>query len=196
MISPDYWVRQVRQSVRFLDGVRFLYSAGVGRFLELGPIAALSVMVGQCLTGAHDTLAVPALRARGSETAAVMEFAARAYVHGVGLDWAAVFGAGCKRVELPTYAFERQRYWLGSSAGVGDLGAVGLAAMVHPFLGAGVSLGGGQGWLFTGRLSVETHPWLADHRVLTWCWFRARRWWRWRWPPVWPPVSRGWRSWC
>jgi len=166
LISPDYWVRQVRHSVRFLDGVRFLYSAGVSRFLELGPTAALSVMVGQCLTDAHDTLAVPALRARGSETAAVMEFAARAYVHGVGLDWAAVFGAGCKRVELPTYAFERQRYWLGSSAGAGDLGAVGLAAMVHPFLGAGVSLGGGQGWLFTGRLSVETHPWLADHRVL------------------------------
>ena len=85
-------------------------------------------------------------------------------MHGVGVDWVGVFGSGVVRVGLPSYAFERQRFWLGVGGG-GDLGAVGLAGMGHPFLGAGVLLGGGQGWLFTGRLSVGTHPWLVDHSV-------------------------------
>jgi acyl transferase domain-containing protein len=68
-------------------------------------------------------------------------------------------------VALPTYAFQRERYWLESSSGAGDLTAVGQSGSAHPLLGAVVELAGGDGWLFTGRLSLHTHPWLADHAV-------------------------------
>ena len=112
-------------------------------------------------------MAIAALRAKRPETEAVTRFLAEAYVGGVGVDWGAVFaGYRPRRVGLPTYAFERQRYWLaGRLAGAGDLGSVGLSEVGHPLLGAGVGLGGERGWLFSGRLSVATHPWLVDHAV-------------------------------
>ena len=84
---------------------------------------------------------------------------------GVAVDWAAVLPAG-RRVELPTYAFQRQRYWPRRGAcGAGDVAAAGLGAVGHPLLGAAVELAGGGGLVLTGRLSVAAQPWLADHAV-------------------------------
>ncbi len=90
-----------------------------------------------------------------------------AWVRGVDVDWKRVFaGSSAGRVGLPTYAFQRERYWLNSTAGArGDVSFAGLSAANHPLLGAAVSLADGEGWLFTGRLSLDTHPWLADHAV-------------------------------
>ncbi|MEU6996639.1 SDR family NAD(P)-dependent oxidoreductase, partial [Streptomyces sp. NPDC046465] len=88
------------------------------------------------------------------------------WVRGVDVDWSAVLperpGAG---VELPTYAFQHQRYWLEASGARGDVGAAGLDAVEHPLLGARVELPDGSGTLFTSRVSLKTHPWLGDHRV-------------------------------
>jgi acyl transferase domain-containing protein/NAD(P)-dependent dehydrogenase (short-subunit alcohol dehydrogenase family)/acyl carrier protein len=170
LANAQYWVRQVREPVRFLDGVRFLQSAGVSKYLELGPAGPLTPMVDQCLDGAapqNQTLCVSALRANHSEPEAVLRFAAQAHAAGVRADWGAVFSLSrARRVELPTYAFERQRFWFGGpAAGVGDLSSVGLSGMDHPFLAAGVGLGDGQGWLFSGRISMDEFPWLADHAV-------------------------------
>ncbi|MGX1887856.1 SDR family NAD(P)-dependent oxidoreductase, partial [Streptomyces sp. NPDC055287] len=92
---------------------------------------------------------------------------AEAWVHGVEVDWARVFeGAAASRVDLPTYAFQRRRYWLEAPAGArGDMGSVGLLSTEHPMLGAAMDLPDSEGVVFTGRLSLRTHPWLADHTV-------------------------------
>ncbi len=164
--SPEYWVRHVRDAVRFADGVGFLAGAGVTKYLEVGPTGPLSAMVRQCLGDASPALCTPVLRADQPETRAAMQCVAQAYVHGVELDWPSVFARyRPRRVGLPSYAFQRQRYWLTPSAGVGNLASAGLAGLGHPFLAAGASLGGERGWLFSGRISARTHPWLVDHAV-------------------------------
>ncbi|MET8055005.1 polyketide synthase dehydratase domain-containing protein, partial [Streptosporangium sp. NPDC005286] len=91
---------------------------------------------------------------------------AELHVHGVALDWRAVLPGG-RRVELPTYAFQHHWYWpQGAGDRAGNVAAAGLAAAGHPLLGAAVGLAGSDGVLLTGRLSLRSHPWLADHAVM------------------------------
>ncbi|WP_430687906.1 type I polyketide synthase [Kutzneria viridogrisea] len=105
--TPEYWVRHVREAVRFHDGVTFLTGRGVARFLEIGPDGVLSALAG----------GVPVLRKNQSEVRALLAALAEVHVTGWSPDWAQVFdGWGGQRVDLPTYAFQRQRYWLEPSA--------------------------------------------------------------------------------
>ena len=171
--SADYWVRHAREAVRFADGVATLERAGVSRFLELGPDGVLSVMARQCLSEDLEAraLSVHALRADRSESESFLGFLAEADAAGVAVDWGVLFSGGARRVELPTYAFQRERFWLESASGAGNVRAAGLEAADHPLLGAAVRLAGEAGWLFTGRVSLSTHPWLADHACS--CWARS-----------------------
>ncbi|MFE1916161.1 type I polyketide synthase, partial [Streptomyces anandii] len=86
---------------------------------------------------------------------------------GVSLDWEEYYaGTGARRVDLPTYPFQRRRYWVDTFAGPDDVTAVGIGETDHPLLGAAVELPESDGFLFTGRLSLQSHPWLADHTVM------------------------------
>ncbi|MFI6457763.1 SDR family NAD(P)-dependent oxidoreductase [Streptosporangium amethystogenes] len=172
LCSPDYWVDQVRQAVRFADGVRTLHRQGVQAYLELGPDGVLTAMAADTLAAESDADAqesdavlVPVLRKDRDERIASMTALAELHVHGVAVDWQAVL-PGARRVDLPTYAFQHQRFWpKGPASRMGNVAAAGLATAGHPLLGAAVGLADSDGALLTGRLSVRSHPWLADHVV-------------------------------
>ncbi|KUN75064.1 polyketide synthase [Streptomyces griseoruber] len=162
----DYWVRHVRGTVRWADVVATLEGQGVTAYLELGPDAVLTAMTRDCLAEPQAAVVTPLLRRDRSEETAVTTAVATLHVHGAGPDWARYFaGRPVRRAELPTYAFQHARYWLDADPGVPDLAAAGLSAGEHPLLAAGTALAGGDGYLLTGRLSLSSHPWLADHAV-------------------------------
>ncbi|MFJ9953670.1 beta-ketoacyl synthase N-terminal-like domain-containing protein, partial [Kitasatospora sp. NPDC091207] len=159
--TPDYWVRQVREAVRFADGVDTLNDHGVTRFVELGPDAVLCGLAGQSVA---DAVFAPVLRRDRAEVETALSVPARLWTVGAEVDWPVILPGG-RRVDLPTYAFQRERYWPRPAARTGDVGSVGQLPAGHPLLGATVQLAGDDGLLMTGRLSLSTHPWLADHAV-------------------------------
>ncbi|MEU3860742.1 type I polyketide synthase, partial [Streptomyces sp. NPDC028722] len=150
LCSPDYWVEHVRGTVRFHDGVRALRDQGVRTFLELGPDGVLTGMV------AEDC--VPSLRRDVPEDRALMNSVGQLHTRGVAIDWEQVFArTGARRVDLPTYAFQHQRYWLAAAAApAGDI------AMRHPVLNAVLTVPDTGGVLCTGRLSRAAQPWLSE----------------------------------
>nr|WP_051767657.1 type I polyketide synthase [Amycolatopsis vancoresmycina] len=107
--TADYWVRHVREAVRFADAVRTLETEGVTTFLELGPDGVLSAMTRETLGG--NCVAVPVLRRDRSEERALLSALSTVHAHGTDVGWAPFF-PGATRVGLPTYAFQRSRYWL------------------------------------------------------------------------------------
>ncbi|MEU0663858.1 type I polyketide synthase, partial [Streptomyces lavendulocolor] len=164
LTDPDYWVRHVREAVRFADVVRVLESEGVSRFVELGPDAVLTVMAQGVLDGSGAETIASLRRLRGEEETVVTALA-HFHAAGGGVDWGRFFdGTGARTVPLPTYAFQRRRFWLAASkhSGAAEAAELGVDAPEHPLLGAAVDLAGSDGRLFAGRISTRTHPWLAD----------------------------------
>ncbi|MEU8252383.1 type I polyketide synthase, partial [Nonomuraea sp. NPDC048916] len=143
--------------MRFHDAVLAMRGMGVTRFLEIGPGGALTSLVGGCL---------PVMRGDRDEPSTLIAGLARHYAAGGSVDWEAFFsGTGARRIPLPTYAFQRKRYWETPAAAV-DVSAAGLEVTDHAILGAAVPLADADEVVLTGRVSRATLPWLADHRVL------------------------------
>ncbi|WP_262698103.1 MULTISPECIES: type I polyketide synthase [Streptomyces] len=163
--TADYWVQHVRLTVRFADAVGAAARAGARTFLELGPDATLSVLTQDALPDVADVAAVSPLGKDRGEESTVVTAAARLYVRGVPIRWSELFaGTGACRVALPTYAFQRERYWSAPAVGASATGAApaGLRGMEHPLLGAVVELPENGGLLCTGLLSAAALPWPAD----------------------------------
>ncbi|WP_409350906.1 type I polyketide synthase, partial [Streptomyces pactum] len=168
LTTPEYWVRQVREAVRFADGVATVLGRDVDKLLELGPGGALTAMVEEILdhTGSG-AVCVPVLHAGRAEDAAVLHALATVHAAGTPVDWTALLaGTGARTVDLPTYAFQRRRFWPRPGSTPKDLAAAGLAEAGHPLLTAWLPSPAGEDVLCTGRISLATHPWLGDHTVL------------------------------
>jgi candicidin polyketide synthase FscB len=167
-LDGEYWAANLRRQVRFSQAIRGLAGAGHQVFIEASPHPVLTAAVEQTLqdAGVPDAFVAGTLRRDDGGPGRLLTSAAEVFVRGVPVDWAGVFsGCGARRVTLPTYAFQHQRYWPGVRARAGDVAGAGLMATGHPLLAARVGLAGEDGVVFTGRLSVAALPWLADHAL-------------------------------
>ncbi len=163
LADPEFWVSHVREAVRFADAVEGMRAQGVVRFVEVGPEAVLTGLLARLSEPAEAT---PLLRRDSAEPLAFMAGLCAAFVAGVPVRWREYFaGDQARPVPLPTYPFQRERFWLDSVTGSGDLGTAGLDSAEHPLLSAAVTLADGGGMLLTTRLSLDAQPWLADHVI-------------------------------
>ncbi|WAJ42948.1 type I polyketide synthase [Mycobacterium sp. Aquia_216] len=161
--TAAYWKRHVREAVRFADSVRFVHSAGATRFLEVGPSSGLAAAIEESLADAP-VITMSALRKDRPEPETLINAIAHGFVAGMDVDWRGAVGRA-NFVELPTYAFERRRFWLAGDGAPADAAGLGLAATEHPLVGAVVELPASGGVVLTGRLSPSVQTWLSDHAV-------------------------------
>ncbi|MFD9734939.1 type I polyketide synthase [Umezawaea sp. NPDC059074] len=161
-----YWFRNLRERVRLADVVDGLVGDGYGVFVEPSPHPVLVPGIEESAFGLGREVAVTGtLRRDEGGLERVLESVARAWVNGVAVDWTSLSGG--TRIDLPTYPFQHERYWPdGPVTTTGDVSGAGLLDLDHPLLGAGVSLAGDDGYLFTARLSLAAQPWLAEHTLL------------------------------
>ncbi|MFE3255390.1 type I polyketide synthase [Nocardia sp. NPDC059091] len=152
MSEVEYWVRHVREPVRFHDDVIRMRAHGVSTFVEVGPDAVLSAMASEFLA---DAAIIPTLRRIGAEDEALLVALGSLFARGIDVDWTRVIPRR-RQIPLPTYAFQRRRFWLGSASRPAG----------HPLLGAAMPLAGSEDVVLSGEISLTTHPWLADHVVL------------------------------
>ncbi|MFE6093642.1 type I polyketide synthase [Streptomyces massasporeus] len=165
--SADYWVTQVRQAVRYADAVTTLYDQGVRTVVEIGPGGVLTALAQTVLADRGDITVQALQRSDRPEPSALADGVGTLHTRGVPVDWEAYFaGSGARRVPLPTYAFQHQRYWTDAlAAGRRDAGGFGLDTTDHPLVGAALFPGDRDEALFTTRLSARTDQLLAAHTV-------------------------------
>jgi acyl transferase domain-containing protein/acyl carrier protein len=184
-LDAGYWYRNLRETVEFERVTRALLDEGHRTFIEISPHPVLSMAVqetaeealaeeaqGRGGTAGARALQAPSVAAIGSLRRGeggphrFLASLGEAWVRGVAVDFRPLFASGPTRwVGLPKYAFQRERHWLQAHPEMGDLAAAGQASANHPLLGAMVALAEREEWLFTGRLSLQSHAWLADHAL-------------------------------
>ncbi|MCZ7379901.1 SDR family NAD(P)-dependent oxidoreductase [Micromonospora sp. WMMC250] len=166
-LGAQYWYRNLREPVQFELANRRLLADGHTVFLEASPHPVLSVAVQDTIddTGSAATV-IGSLRRDDGGFDRFLTGLATAFVHGVAVDWSAVLaGTAGPVLPLPTYPFQHERFWLHAGRGATDPAGLGLAAADHPLLAASIGLAAGDGVVLTGRLSLQSQPWLADHAV-------------------------------
>ncbi|MCG0291050.1 SDR family NAD(P)-dependent oxidoreductase [Streptomyces sp. PSAA01] len=166
-LDAGYWYRNLRSTVRFAPSIDGLIEEGFAAFVEVSahPVLTMSIEAAAEQAGAGPVVVTGTLRRDEGGMRRVLTSLGEAYVRGVRVDWTALLGdiPAHAALELPTYAFQHQHYWLGRRGETVDAAALGLARADHPLLGAVAELPESGDLLFTSRLSLRTHPWLADH---------------------------------
>ncbi|MEU4777237.1 type I polyketide synthase [Micromonospora sp. NPDC023633] len=166
-MGADYWYENLRRTVLFDSAVRVAVGTGHTTFVEISPHPVLTMPVTAILDDTGSTgHALGTLRRGDDDATRLLTNLATAHTVGLPVDLTKVL-ASTTIVDLPTYPFARDRYWLQrTGAHRAGLPSVGLDAVDHPLLSAVADLPGGEGLLLTGRIGLATHPWLADHAVL------------------------------
>ncbi|MFF4484641.1 type I polyketide synthase, partial [Streptomyces sp. NPDC001520] len=169
-LDAGYWYRNLRSTVRFAPSVERLLEEDFRAFVEVSAHPVLTMSIEAAVEQADDAgpvVVTGTLRRDEGGMRRVLTSLGEAYVRGVPVDWTALLGdiPAHAALDLPTYAFQHQHYWLKRGHRSGEATAVGLAGAQHPLLGAWVELPDTDGVLFTSRLSLSTHPWLADHTM-------------------------------
>ncbi|MFG3056970.1 type I polyketide synthase, partial [Kitasatospora sp. NPDC048239] len=136
LTDPEYWVRHVRDAVRFTDGITAAVEAGATAFVEVGPDAVLTAMTRQSVSGEGQVGAVALVRKGRPEVRTAVEALGGLWARGVEVDWSSLLPEQAAPVDLPTYAFDHQHYWIQTQAAGANLATAGLGAVEHPLLGA------------------------------------------------------------
>ncbi|MFE3554442.1 SDR family NAD(P)-dependent oxidoreductase [Streptomyces sp. NPDC059193] len=168
VLDGDYWYRNLRGQVGFGPAVAELLGQGHGVFVEVSAHPVLVQPITETVdTTDADVVVTGSLRREDGGLRRLLASMAELYVRGIALDWKAVLPqtAAARRVELPTYAFDHQHYWLQLAESATDAASLGQVTADHPMLGAVVQLPQSDGLVFTSRLSLRSHPWLADHTI-------------------------------
>ncbi|MBW4722194.1 type I polyketide synthase [Saccharothrix obliqua] len=160
-VDASYWVRNLRQQVRFADAVAELGNEDFDLFVEAGSHPVLTAAIADSLP---DAVVVGSLRRDDGGWDRFVRSLAEVFVRGGTVDWRAVV-PDAPLVPVPTTEFDRQRYWLTADRSPGDVTGVGLDPVTHPVLGAAVEDPETGGVVLTGRLAHRLQPWLVDHAV-------------------------------
>ena len=157
-LDAGYWYRNLRETVRFEPVVRALLATGRTAFVEVSAHPVLTAAVQETADAAGvPAVAVGSLRRDEDGTRRFLTSLAEAAVRGVTVDWSAVCPGG-RRVDLPTYAFQRRRFWPDGTVAAADASGLGLADAGHPLLGAVTTHAGTGEQVFTGRIAAGTGP--------------------------------------
>ncbi|MFF5011603.1 polyketide synthase dehydratase domain-containing protein, partial [Streptomyces phaeochromogenes] len=164
-LDPEYWVTNLRRTVRFQDAILTALDRGDRVFTEISPHPVLTVGI-EDTAGDMAVSVTGTLRRGDGGPRRLLTALADAFVRGVPVNWASLFsGEPPAPADLPTYAFQRRRFWLETGPAPGDLTATGLGSTDHPLLAAAVRLAGSDEIVLSGLLRPATQTWLADHLV-------------------------------
>ncbi len=164
-LDAEYWYRNMRQPVLFEPVVRKLLGDGHRVLIEVNQHPVLVPAIGETIDAESGPAAALGTlrRGEGGMKRFVLSLA-EAHTRGAPVDWPTFFAdTEVEPVPLPTYPFQRKRHWLNASSGAAGLAEAGLADLNHPLLGAAIDDPAGEGLTLSGRISLDSEPWLADH---------------------------------
>ncbi|OZD59812.1 beta-ketoacyl synthase, partial [Rhodococcus sp. 06-1059B-a] len=167
-LGAEYWYENLRGTVRFADATGALLDADYGVFVECSPHPVLVAGIEETADArGRDVTAQSSLRRDEGAGTRWTEALAEAWVRGVRVDWAPAFdGLSASVVDVPTYRFDRSRFWLPNAvAAAGDPSAIGIDRLDHPILVGEIAAAGGGATIFTGRVRQDSPEWIADHGV-------------------------------